>query len=71
MLVHRCAAYFGMDHNIEQSGKCVIVNKTKNTRIPEIKFKEHIKDVFNDDPPRRYQNLDQLNIRIIIKNIVW
>ncbi|XP_076267337.1 R3H domain containing protein encore isoform X2 [Rhynchophorus ferrugineus] len=52
MLVHRCAAYFGMDHNIEQSGKCVIVNKTKNTRIPDIKFKHHIKEIFNDDPPR-------------------
>ncbi|KAL1501888.1 hypothetical protein ABEB36_007128 [Hypothenemus hampei] len=53
MLVHRCAAYFGMDHNIDQSGKCIVVNKTKNTRIPEIRFKEHIKEIFNDEPPRR------------------
>lgn len=53
MLVHRCAAYFGMDHNIEQSGKCVVVNKTKNTRIPDVRFKEHIKEMFNDEPPRR------------------
>ncbi|XP_050296005.1 cAMP-regulated phosphoprotein 21 isoform X2 [Anthonomus grandis grandis] len=53
MLVHRCAAYFGMDHNIDQSGKCIVVNKTKNTRIPDVRFKEHIKEMFNDDPPRR------------------
>nr|CAI5838083.1 unnamed protein product [Callosobruchus analis] len=56
MLVHRCAAYFGMDHNIESSGgKSVIVNKTKNTRIPETEFKELIREdiVFANDEPRR------------------
>lgn len=42
MLVHRVAAYFGLDHNVDQSGNCVIVNKTKNTRLPEMKFREHI-----------------------------
>lgn len=42
MLVHRVAAYFGLDHNVDQSGNCVIVNKTKNTRLPEMKFKDHI-----------------------------
>lgn len=54
MLVHRCAAYFGMDHNIESSGKCVVVNKTKSTRIPDVEFKEHIKEdiVFSDEPRR-------------------
>lgn len=54
MLVHRCAAYFGMDHNIDQSGKCIVVNKTKNTRLPDVRFKEHVKEMFNDDPPRRF-----------------
>ncbi|XP_078544420.1 cAMP-regulated phosphoprotein 21 isoform X4 [Lissotriton helveticus] len=33
MLVHRVAAYFGMDHNVDQTGKSVIINKTTNTRI--------------------------------------
>ncbi|XP_074158006.1 R3H domain-containing protein 1 isoform X2 [Sminthopsis crassicaudata] len=33
MLLHRVAAYFGLDHNVDQSGKSVIVNKTSNTRI--------------------------------------
>ena len=36
------AAYFGLDHNVDQSGNCVIVNKTKNTRLPEMKFRDHI-----------------------------
>lgn len=54
MLVHRCAAYFGMDHNIETSGKCVVVNKTKSTRIPETKFEKHIRDelLFPEEPRR-------------------
>ncbi|XP_078233657.1 cAMP-regulated phosphoprotein 21 isoform X4 [Pogona vitticeps] len=33
MLVHRVAAYFGMDHNVDQTGKSVIINKTSNMRI--------------------------------------
>ncbi|XP_075908635.1 cAMP-regulated phosphoprotein 21-like isoform X2 [Petromyzon marinus] len=41
MLVHRVAAYFGMDHNVDQTGKAVVVNKTPGTRIPEQAFNEH------------------------------
>ena len=41
-LPNRVAAYFGLDHNVDQSGNCVIVNKTKNTRLPDLKFREHI-----------------------------
>lgn len=34
MIVHRVAAYFGMDHNVDQqTGKSVIINKTINTRM--------------------------------------
>lgn len=42
MLVHRVAAYFGLDHNVDQTGNCVIVNKTKTTRLPDMKFKDHV-----------------------------
>ncbi|XP_072388569.1 uncharacterized protein enc isoform X1 [Diabrotica undecimpunctata] len=54
MLVHRCAAYFGLDHNIEPTGKAVVVTKTRNTRLPDIEFKEHIKDdiIFSEEPRR-------------------
>lgn len=33
MLLHRVAAYFGMDHNVDPSGKSVVINKTTNTRM--------------------------------------
>ncbi|RZB54402.1 cAMP-regulated phosphoprotein 21, partial [Asbolus verrucosus] len=64
MLVHRCAAYFGMDHNIESSGKCVVVNKTKNTRIPDVEFKLHIKEdvVFSEEPRRSILKRDSNSI---------
>ncbi|XP_048385479.1 cAMP-regulated phosphoprotein 21-like isoform X1 [Stegostoma tigrinum] len=54
MLVHRVAAYFGMDHNVDQTGKSVIINKTSNTRIPEQRFCEHIKDEKNDESQKRF-----------------
>ncbi|XP_060714962.1 R3H domain-containing protein 1 isoform X4 [Tachysurus vachellii] len=54
MLLHRVAAYFGLEHNVDQSGKSVIINKTSNTRIPDQKFSEHIKDDKTDDFQKRY-----------------
>ncbi len=45
MLVHRVAAFYGLDHNIDNhNGTSVVVTKTKNTRIPDMKFRDHIKD---------------------------
>lgn len=54
MLVHRVAAYFGMEHNVDQSGVCVIVTRTKNMRIPDTRFKEHIHDdlILTEEPRR-------------------
>uniref|UniRef100_A0A8D0GEP4 R3H domain containing 1 n=1 Tax=Sphenodon punctatus TaxID=8508 RepID=A0A8D0GEP4_SPHPU len=54
MLLHRVAAYFGLEHNVDQSGKSVIVNKTGNTRIPDQRFCEHIKDEKSEDFQKRY-----------------
>ncbi|XP_054984710.1 R3H domain-containing protein 2 isoform X2 [Sorex araneus] len=54
MLLHRVAAYFGMDHNVDQTGKAVIINKTSNTRIPEQRFSEHIKDEKNSEFQQRF-----------------
>ncbi|CAH1241642.1 R3HDM1 [Branchiostoma lanceolatum] len=59
MLVHRVAAYFGMDHNVDSTGKAVIINKTCNTRIPEQKFSEHIKDNSRGEEPQRRQILQR------------
>ncbi|XP_067117583.1 R3H domain-containing protein 1-like, partial [Osmerus mordax] len=54
MLLHRVAAYFGLEHNVDQTGKSVIINKTSNTRIPDQKFSEHIKDDKGEDFQKRY-----------------
>uniref|UniRef100_A0A5F4VQV9 Uncharacterized protein n=1 Tax=Callithrix jacchus TaxID=9483 RepID=A0A5F4VQV9_CALJA len=54
MLLHQVAAYFGMDHNVDQTGKAVIINKTSNTRIPEQRFSEHIKDEKNTEFQQRF-----------------
>lgn len=32
MLIHRVAAYFGLDHNVDSSGKSVIISKTPSSR---------------------------------------
>ncbi|XP_076293139.1 uncharacterized protein LOC143215156 isoform X3 [Lasioglossum baleicum] len=54
MLVHRVAAYFGMEHNVDQSGSSVVVTRTKNMRIPNTRFKEHIRDdlILSEEPRR-------------------
>ncbi|XP_051569001.1 R3H domain-containing protein 2-like isoform X2 [Myxocyprinus asiaticus] len=54
MLLHRVAAYFGMDHNVDQTGKAVIINKTSNMRIPEQRFSEHIKDERSMDFQKKF-----------------
>ncbi|XP_067880633.1 R3H domain-containing protein 2 isoform X10 [Heterodontus francisci] len=54
MLLHRVAAYFGMDHNVDQTGKAVIINKTINTRIPEQRFSDHIRDEKSMDFQKRF-----------------
>ncbi|XP_068189087.1 cAMP-regulated phosphoprotein 21 isoform X2 [Antennarius striatus] len=42
MLVHRVAAYFGMEHNVDHTGKSVIINRTSSTRIPEQRFIDQV-----------------------------
>ncbi|XP_032125543.1 cAMP-regulated phosphoprotein 21 isoform X9 [Sapajus apella] len=54
MLVHRVAAYFGLDHNVDQTGKSVIINKTSSTRIPEQRFCEHLKDEKGEESQKRF-----------------
>ena len=33
MLIHRVAAYFGLDHNVDSSGKSVVISKTPASRM--------------------------------------
>uniref|UniRef100_A0A0A9W225 cAMP-regulated phosphoprotein 21 n=2 Tax=Lygus hesperus TaxID=30085 RepID=A0A0A9W225_LYGHE len=54
MLVHRVAAYFGMEHNVDTTGASVIVNTTKATRIPDSRFREFVRDdLLLPEEPRR------------------
>ncbi|KAM7356392.1 R3H domain containing protein encore isoform 2-T9 [Cochliomyia hominivorax] len=52
MLIHRTAAFFGMEHNVDsETQQCVIVAATKNTRIPDIRFKTLV--INNRDDSRK------------------
>ncbi|XP_066908902.1 cAMP-regulated phosphoprotein 21 isoform X4 [Halyomorpha halys] len=54
MLVHRVAAYFSMEHNVDTSGVAVIVNTTKSTRIPDTRFRDFVRDdLLLPEEPRR------------------
>lgn len=86
MLVHRVAAYFGMEHNVDQSGtltwltkrkrhatekahsahsfplskgNCVVVSKSRHTRLPEVAFKEYVQEdvILPEEPSRKSSSL--------------
>ncbi|KAK5977529.1 R3H domain-containing 1, partial [Trichostrongylus colubriformis] len=55
MIIHRLAVLFGLDHNVDNSGKCVVVSKTSKTKQPPFLFASLIQsNVFTDT--RRYYN---------------
>ncbi|XP_005797380.1 cAMP-regulated phosphoprotein 21 isoform X1 [Xiphophorus maculatus] len=58
MLVHRVAAYFGMEHNVDHTGKSVIINRTSNTRIPEQRFSDMV---------HKNKTEDTLPLKILLK----
>jgi len=49
MLVHRVAAYFGLDHNIDNTGKAVVISKTPSSRVPETKFQAYCSREYTDE----------------------
>lgn len=60
MLVHRAASYFGMDHNLDSSGSCVVVSRNRNSRLPERNFLQIMRDVkglhgraYSSEEPRK------------------
>lgn len=54
MLVHRVSAFFGLDHNVDQTGTSVVVTKTLQTRLPDVEFSQYItsNSKFTDDQRR-------------------
>uniref|UniRef100_A0A915MJ84 R3H domain-containing protein n=1 Tax=Meloidogyne javanica TaxID=6303 RepID=A0A915MJ84_MELJA len=66
-LIHRVAAFFGLIHNVDQSGQQVVITKQKgHTRIPDIKFSSLIKHSNFEDKfhfgRRNVQSFDETNI---------
>ncbi|KAJ1362498.1 hypothetical protein KIN20_022068 [Parelaphostrongylus tenuis] len=49
MIIHRIAVLFGLDHNVDNSGKCVVVSKTDRTKRPDFVFASLIQsNIFTD-----------------------
>lgn len=53
MLVHRVAAFFGLEHNVDHNGTAIIVNKSRNTRIPDFKFSDQVRDDLSHEEPKK------------------
>lgn len=57
MLVHRVAAFFGLNHNIDQTGSLVVVNKTPETRLYNFYKKKNLfklRNFLSNDFSRNY-----------------
>jgi hypothetical protein len=75
MVIHRVAAYFGLDHNVSQDGTYVICSKTDIAKMPPIAFVDLIQNDDFTEPikpgagsrsslprsRRRSQNIDNLS----------
>lgn len=73
MLIHRVAAWFGMEHNVDSNVQCVIVNTTKATRLPEVcipllSFSVNTK--YNNDPYIDGYNFDVSDAQIRFKTLL-
>ncbi|KAK6051269.1 r3H domain protein [Cooperia oncophora] len=55
MIIHRLAVLFGLDHNVDNSGKCVVVSKTSKSKQPSFLFTSLIQSNIYTDT-RRYYN---------------
>ncbi|CAG2114585.1 unnamed protein product [Medioppia subpectinata] len=62
MLVHRVAALFGFEHNVDILGTAVVVNKCKTTRIPDLKFKDYIKEDLLHEPKKSILKRDSASL---------
>ncbi|KJH43055.1 r3H domain protein [Dictyocaulus viviparus] len=54
MIIHRVAVLFGLDHNVDNSGKCVVVSKTNRTKQPDFLFASLIQSNLFTDTRRFY-----------------
>lgn len=61
MLIHRIAAFFGLDHNVNQDGTAVVINKSDLTRTPELKFESLISHSNFSDHYRYRRNVQSFD----------
>jgi encore-like protein len=76
MLIHRVAAYFGMEHNVDATQQSVIVAVTQQTRVPEIRFKTLVKDTFSEEGrksilKRDTHSFDEYQSRVCIIYLIF
>ncbi|CAG5125680.1 unnamed protein product, partial [Candidula unifasciata] len=68
MIVHRLAAFLGLDHNVDSTGKCVILSRTENTRSVKLSDLVLFEDV-DQEPKKKIllkkpQSLDEKHGRL-------
>uniref|UniRef100_A0A0K0FG59 Protein encore (inferred by orthology to a D. melanogaster protein) n=1 Tax=Strongyloides venezuelensis TaxID=75913 RepID=A0A0K0FG59_STRVS len=56
MLIHRTASFFNLDHNVDQTGKCVVITKNEKSRCPDESFNSMIKSDHFSDTRNRYRS---------------
>lgn len=61
MLIHRVAAFFGMEHNVDTTQQCVIAGITKATRVPDVR--SYNMTVARKEHFRNYDDLSATQVR--------
>uniref|UniRef100_A0A8R1HPZ2 R3H domain-containing protein n=1 Tax=Caenorhabditis japonica TaxID=281687 RepID=A0A8R1HPZ2_CAEJA len=62
MLLHRCAAWFGLDHNVTNKRTDIVVNKSEKTKIPDENFSDYIRhDNYSEDRFKRQNTSESFN----------
>ncbi|KAF4526086.1 hypothetical protein B566_EDAN007579 [Ephemera danica] len=52
MLVHRMAALYNMEHNVDPSGTLVVVARTQATKVPELRLRDQVRGELEPEPRR-------------------
>jgi encore-like protein len=71
MLVHRMAALYNMEHNVDPSGTQVVVARTQATKIPELRLRDQIRGELEPEPRRSIlkrdtNSLEDTGFKVII-----
>uniref|UniRef100_A0A0N4ZNQ4 R3H domain-containing protein n=1 Tax=Parastrongyloides trichosuri TaxID=131310 RepID=A0A0N4ZNQ4_PARTI len=56
MLIHRTASFFNLDHNVDQTGKCVVITKNEKSKCPDESLSSLIRNDNYSDSRNRYRS---------------